>query len=275
MKHTAQDPIPSRSGALVYVRVSTEERARNAGSLKAQIERVQDYLQLEDLHCAGAFRDDGVPASKPLGRRPEGARMLKAIRRGDIGHVVALRLDRLFGSAGEAIDASLKWKRQGISLHLIDVAGQVMNTGCAVGEMMLSVIAAVAEVEYAVNAERPAGVRARKERLMAYGPTPYGFERSGSGITRSMQERGQTETRYGESGTELVPEPEERTVLEQMKAARAEGLSLRAIAKLLNDARVPCKRGGAEWYASTVRRILMNESSLPEEPEVPASEQIP
>lgn len=265
MKHTEQDPIPSPSGAVVYVRASAEERARNASSLKAQIERARDYLQLADLRCAGTFRDEGIPASKPLHKRPEGARMLKAIRSGDISHVVALRLDRLFGSAGEAIDISLQWKRQGISLHLIDVAGQVMNTGCAVGSMMLSVIAAVAEMEDAVNAERPAGARARKERGSVYGPTPYGFQRSGSEITRSMLERGQTETRHGESGTQLVPEKTEREVLEQMKAARAEGLSLRAIAKLLNAEKVPRKRGGVKWYASTVRNILVNDIGLPDD----------
>ena len=152
----------------------------------------------------------------------------------------------------------------GVTLHLLDVAGQVLNTECAVGQMMLSVISAVAEMEYAANAERPAGARARRAGRRVYGPTPYGMKRSGSEITRSMQARGERETRSGETGTELVPENAEREVLERMKEARVEGLSYRRIAEMLNSTKVPCKRRGAAWYASTVRNILINAENLPE-----------
>jgi alkylated DNA nucleotide flippase Atl1 len=70
-----------------------------------------------------------------------------------------------------------------------------------------------------------------------------------------MQKRadGATETKWGESGTELVADPAERMVVEQMQAARAEGLTLRAIAEMLNREKVPCKRGGAKSYGSTAR----------------------
>jgi len=266
MKRTEPQWIPNPFKAAVYVRVSAGEQARNASPLDEQIERILAYLRAVRLDCAEIFRDERVPGCRPLHRRPAAARMLRMIRGGEVSHVVALRLDRLFGSAEEAVDTSLGWKRQGVSLHLLDVAGQVLNTGFAIGEMMLSVICAVCEMEYMANADRPAGARDRRERRNVYGPTPYGFQRGGSELTRSMQARGQTETRSGESGTELVPENTEREVLEHMKKVRAEGLSLRAIATILNEKKVPCKRGGARWYASTVGSILRNNISSPEEP---------
>jgi hypothetical protein len=34
---------------------------------------------------------------------------------------------------------------------------------------------------------------------------------------------------------------------------------------MLNDLQIPCKRGGAKWYPATVKRILENDISLPED----------
>jgi len=127
------------------------------------------------------------------------------------------------------------------------------------------VIAAVAEMEYTVRAEQPSTPARRKSKGLVYGPTPYGFERSGTELTATMQQKGLTETASGESGSELAPAMSEQVVLEQMRAARAEGLSYRAIAKLLNEAKVPCKRGGVKWHASTVRNILINAMELSED----------
>jgi DNA invertase Pin-like site-specific DNA recombinase len=262
----ADDYVRNTFEAAVYVRVSNDER-RSGKSLRAQIERVHPYLKAAELQCARTFEDEGVPASTPLHKRPEGAGLLKAIRDVEVRHVVALRLDRLFRSAEEAANIISEWNRHGISLHLIDVGGQFMSTGTTVGGMMFSIISALAEVEYTVRLEQPAALAHRKSRGMVYGPTPYGFERSGSEVSRSLIVRGQTETRGGESGMDLVPEEAERSVLEQMRAARTEGLSLRAIAKLLNDQKVPRKRGGVKWYASTVRNILTSDVGLPEDPE--------
>jgi len=62
-----------------------------------------------------------------------------------------------------------------------------------------------------------------------------------------------------ESGTGQVEEDEESRVLEQMRAARAEGATPQQIAGMLNKAGIPCKRAGKRWYPSTVKEILKRE----------------
>jgi len=75
---------------------------------------------------------------------------------------------------------------------------------------------------------------------LVYSPTPYGKQRSGTGVTRSMQKRpdGATVTKWGESGSDLVTDEREYMVVEHMRQSRAEGMSLRAIAHMLNVAAV-------------------------------------
>jgi DNA invertase Pin-like site-specific DNA recombinase len=73
----------------------------------------------------------------------------------------------------------------------------------------------------------------------AYGAPPFGFR--------------------SESG-ELVPDPVEQAVIEQMVDLRARGWSLRQIAEALNEGRFPSKRAG-RWHPQTVSRVLAQKSS--------------
>ena len=266
MKRTNRNgSVQETGGAGVYVRVSTEEQARLGVSLDAQLARVEAYLTSAGLTLAQIYREEGVSASNPLADRPQGSALIEAIRSGRVKHVVALKLDRLFRSAEDALRRTSEWDKAGIALHLVDMGGQSMNTGSAMGRMLLTMMAAFAEFERNLIAERTTFALAHKRsQAKVYANTPYGCERTGEGITKSMARRGGTETARGESGPDLVENAAERMVIEQMKIARAGGLSLRAIAGMLNAEKVPCKRGGQRWYASTVGKILSNDVRLPE-----------
>jgi DNA invertase Pin-like site-specific DNA recombinase len=209
------------------------------------------------------FREEGVSASTPLASRPAGARLLELVKAGVVKHIVAMNLDRLFRSAEDALRMTHKWGRRGVTLYLLDADGRAMDTSSVGGLLLLSGLAVVAAMERNLIAERtPAAAMAfMRKRGVVYAPTPYGCQRSGAGVSRTMQKDGRTHTLRGESGTQLVDDPTERMVVEQMQAARSEGMSLRAIAGLLNREKVPCKRGGAKWYGSTVRSILASRTS--------------
>ena len=45
-------------------------------------------------------------------------------------------------------------------------------------------------------------------------------------------------------------------MVKRIRRERKAGKSLRTIANLLNDDRVPTGHGGAKWHASTVRAVL-------------------
>jgi DNA invertase Pin-like site-specific DNA recombinase len=51
-----------------------------------------------------------------------------------------------------------------------------------------------------------------------------------------------------------------RSVVRRIQRLRANGDSFRAIADSLNPDRVPTAQGGAQWYAATVRHVLLRTS---------------
>jgi len=138
---------------------------------------------------ADLIREEGVSASIPLAKRPAGARLLQWIG-GGIGHVVCLKLDRLFRDAEDALRQTKAWDRAGIALHMVDMGGASMNTASAMGRMFLTLMAGCAELERNLVAERTASVLAhKKQQGKVYNHTPYGFQREGDRLVVAVDER--------------------------------------------------------------------------------------
>lgn len=223
--------------AVCYVRVSTEEQVRGGVSLEAQEDRLTAYCNMVGLEVVAVIREEGVSGAKPLASRPGGERLLQLLAEKKAAHVVALKLDRLFRDAEDALRQTKAWDRSGVALHLVDMGGQTLNTATAMGRFFLNMMAAFAELERNLIAERTATALAHKKaHRRAYAPTPYGFERVGD---------------------ELLDNPRERAVIAQIFAWERAGWSLRRIAAELNRRGVPTKQGG-KWYAATVRYLRQN-----------------
>jgi len=223
--------------AVGYVRVSTQEQATEGVSLDAQEQRIRAYCQLAGLELVGMIREEGVSGSVPLARRPAGVELARLVARREAAHVVAVKLDRLFRDAVDAMEQSRAWDRAGVALHLIDCGGQAIDTRSAVGRMFLTMLAACAELERNLTAERTAAALAHKKaKREAYSRTPYGFDRLGS---------------------LLVENPAEQAVVERIRELHAGGESLRGIARTLDAGGVSTKRGG-RWHPQTVAEILRN-----------------
>lgn len=222
--------------AACYVRVSTEEQARGGVSLDAQEDFVRNYCQMKGLEPI-VLIDDGVSAGLPLCKRPAGRLLLEAVA-GGVRHVVAYKLDRLFRDSIEANTKAQDWEKRGVVLHLLDLGGNSVNTGSAMGKFMYQIISACAELERNRIRERTTeALQFKKSRREVYGSIPLGFDRQGN---------------------RLEENPAEQEVIQQIRRFNDQGHSLRGIARRLNAAEVPTKRG-ARWYASTVRAILRND----------------
>jgi DNA invertase Pin-like site-specific DNA recombinase len=225
--------------ALGYVRVSTEEQVKTGVSLAAQLERIKAYALMTGLDLTRVISEDGVSGAKRLETRPGGVELSGAVAARHVEHVVALKLDRLFRDAEDALRVTRAWDKAGIALHVIDMGGSALNTASAMGRMFLTLTAAFAELERNLISERTStALRHKRNLLKAYSPTPYGYDRNGENLT---------------------PNFTESQTLRRLKEMDAAGLSLRAMADRLNEDGVPTKRGGAKWYASTVLKILNNE----------------
>lgn len=89
--------------------------------------------------------------------------------------------------------------KDGVSLHLVEMGGQSLSTGSAMGRMFLTLMAGCAELERNLGAERTASVLAhKKQQGKVYNHALYGFDRAGDRLVvaavemdrvRLMQER--------------------------------------------------------------------------------------
>ena len=222
---------PRCTKAVAYVRVSTGKQDL---SMEAQEERIRLYCQLNGLDLVEVIRERGITAKIKLNKRPEGSRIANLTAAG-VCHIVALKLDRLFRNAVDALTHVEDWEQAGISLHLVDMGGQSVNTGSSMGKMLITMLAGFAEFERNMIAERTtAALRHKKAHGEVYNHVPYG---------------------YRATDGNLVPDAIEQAVIARMQTLRSEGTSYNEIANSLNAASVATKQGGV-WRPQTVKNIL-------------------
>jgi DNA invertase Pin-like site-specific DNA recombinase len=207
-----------------YCRVSTRMQADDGESLDVQQRTLAGYAQMHGMVLAHVFVERGVSGSKPLAERPEGGRLLAALRPGDV--VITAKLDRMFRSASNALDVLEKLKAAGISLHMIDLGGD--TTGNGVSKLVFTILSAVAEAERDRTRERIAEVKADQKKRGRYlgGAVPFGW-------------------RQGEAGT-LEPVPEQQPAIRKMLRLRSQGLSYRAISARLKASGVLLSHTGVK-----------------------------
>lgn len=221
--------------AAAYVRVSTAEQAREGVSLEAQEERVRAYCTMAGLQLVAVLREEGVSASKPLASRPAGTELLRQLAIGQVQHVVTLKLDRLFRDAADALVLTRDWDRTGVALHLVDMGGQTINTGSAMGRMFLTMMAGFAELERNLISERTAAaLHHLKKQGRHVGAPPLGVASVAGGLAEIDSEQAS---------------------IQRMAQLRGEGLTLQKITEVLTAEGHKTKRGGA-WHPSTVMRAL-------------------
>lgn len=226
--------------AIAYIRVSTDEQAAEGVSLAAQQERVQAYCVAAGLQLAEVIREEGVSGKVELSRRPQGARLAKAMKKHGATHIITLKLDRLFRNTRDALGSVDKWDKAGIGLHIVDMGGQAISTNSAVGRMFLTMLAGFAQFERDLTSERTRVAMAHKRMKQEFvGTVPYGFTCEGG---------------------QLVPDATEQALVARIFMLREKmGLTLQAIADILTEDGAPTKRGG-RWYPSTVKSILTNKA---------------
>lgn len=227
------------NNAVIYLRVSTEEQATMGVSLEAQLERAKSYCQTHNLNVVEVISDEGVSGFTPLNERQGGKRLLKLVEAGIAKHVVVLKLDRLFRNASNAHEVITDWDKLGVTLHLIDMGGQSLNTKTAIGKMFFTILSGFAEFERNLIAERTKlALEHKKSRREIYSPVPFGFQRVDG---------------------RLIPDETEMNAVRLMFALRESGKSLRAIISELERIGVKPKKS-TRWHPRVVAYILKNHS---------------
>ena len=84
--------IKVRAG--LYMRVSTEDQAREGFSLLEQKERLEAYCKLNNFEIVDYYEDAGISAKKG-NYRPEWERLKEDIKSKKINTMIALKQDRI------------------------------------------------------------------------------------------------------------------------------------------------------------------------------------
>ena len=242
-RRTTAPDTDTNPRAVAYVRVSTVEQAAEGVSLDAQAAALRAYATFRGLDLVDVVVDAGVSAGKPLAAREGGRRVLDLVADGTVEAVVALKLDRLFRDCADCLTVTDLWDRDGVSLHLVDMGGQTIDTSTAMGRFFLTVMAGAAEMERNLVRERTAGAL---QHLRAQG-VQLGGEALGWTRTDDTDDDGRKVVRKVAAECETVT---------RILDLRAEGLTLQAIADTLTAEGRPTKRGG-NWYPATVRNVLV------------------
>jgi putative DNA-invertase from lambdoid prophage Rac len=123
-----------------YVRASTDMQDE---TLVAQKSDLSLYAQLHKLTLTEVIVERGVSGSVPFSQRPEGGRLLGLVRKGDA--IITTKLDCCFRSARNALNVVHDLKGAGVSLHMMDLNGDVTANG--VSQFFFTIMSAVAEQE--------------------------------------------------------------------------------------------------------------------------------
>jgi DNA invertase Pin-like site-specific DNA recombinase len=156
-----------------YVRVSTDRQANEGESLTVQIELLKMAARLEGLELAEVFVEEGVSGAKALADRPEGAKLLSAVKSGDT--IMCMKLDRLFRNANDALATFANLKKKGIGLYLKDMGGLVTGS---TGELFFTILSGMATFERSRISDRVTETRANLKKLgrKGGGSVPFGFK---------------------------------------------------------------------------------------------------
>ena len=155
------------ANAIIYLRVSTKEQAKEGVSLEAQEAKLTAYCTMRELNIIQVVVDAGVSGGKPLHKREGGRVVLNAIKTKQADAVVAYKLDRLFRDCADCLTVTKEWDNKDVALHLVDMGGQTLDTSSPMGRFFLTVMAGAAELERGLIGERVSFARQHIGKTMA------------------------------------------------------------------------------------------------------------
>jgi len=104
----------------VYARVSTDDQADQGYSLPSQLESCRHYIEELGYSVIAEFREDDSGVT-PITDRPQGKRLIEAIKFHEVDVVVVYQVDRLSRDLVDLLVTIRNWLRTGIEVFALDV----------------------------------------------------------------------------------------------------------------------------------------------------------
>ena len=84
-----------------YVRCSHQEQKLHGLSLEAQVQKLEEYAENNNMKIVEWYKDEGVSGRKLIKKRPELQRMINDAQKGRFKRIIFIKLDRFFRSIAE------------------------------------------------------------------------------------------------------------------------------------------------------------------------------
>ena len=139
-----------RKIAAVYIRVSTEDQAREGFSLGEQKEKLSQLCAFKGYEVFKVYEDAGISA-KDLEHRPAFQEMLQDMRDGKINYIVAYKLDRVTRSVRDLEELISQLEKY--NCYLVCDRDDV-NTSTANGRFFVRMLTVLSQLEIEIVSER-------------------------------------------------------------------------------------------------------------------------
>ena len=216
----------------LYMRVSTDDQAKEGFSLPEQRERLEAFCKFKNYEIIDYYEDAGISA-KTGNHRPEFERLKKDIKSKKINTIVALKLDRITRSIYD-------WEELITFLDendaYLDCANDEINTTTANGKMISRLLMSVSQNEIERTSER----------------TKVGM----AGAIKSGHIPHKAPLGYKHEDKKLVIDYSTKDIVIRIFDLYYNGYSYQKISNLFNEEKV---LGKNNWRDSTIVGIIENE----------------
>lgn len=216
----------------LYMRVSTEDQAREGFSLPEQRERLESFCKFKGYEIIDYYEDAGISA-KTGNHRPEFERLKNDIKAKKVNTIVALKLDRITRSIYD-------WENLMTFLDennaYLDCVNDEINTTSANGKMISRLLMSVSQNEIERTSER----------------TKVGL----AGAIKCGHIPHVAPLGYKHEDKKLVIDYSTKDIIVRIFDLYFNGYSYQKISNLFNEEKV---LGKDNWRDSTIQTILENE----------------
>ena len=207
----------------IYVRVSTEEQAKEGFSIRAQEQKLKDYARVKDWSIHKIYIDEGI-SGKNITDRPQINELIKDIKKGLVKNVLIFKIDRLTRSTADLIYLINLFNDYNCAFNSLC---ESIDTQTPSGRMFIKIIGIFAEFERENIVER----------------TKLGFERKvKEGYSLCTRTASFGYTRNIGDKVQRINEKEAIIVREVFDMFVNQGMSFLDIAKNLNKRNIPDRK---------------------------------
>ena len=218
----------------IYIRVSTEDQAREGFSLGEQEKKLRQLCKYKDFEIFKVYKDAGISA-KDMKNRPAFQQMLEDMKAGKLNYIVAYKLDRVTRSVRD-LEVLISTLEQ-YHCYLICDRDDV-NTSTANGRFFVRMLTVLSQLEIEIVSERTKfGLNGAIKAGHIPGKVPLGY--------------------YRDKDKTLKVDVTTKDIVLRIFELYLEGKSYQTISNILNEEKV-LSPNNKKWCDSTIDRIINN-----------------